>query len=70
MISGVFVDRPRLAIVISILMTLAVIAGGLKQGETVILEGLQRARPGMPVAPAPVAPAPASPGAPLKVGER
>jgi membrane fusion protein (multidrug efflux system) len=46
--------------------TLAVIAGGLKQGETVILEGLQRARPGLPVAPAPVTPPPAA----LKVGER
>jgi membrane fusion protein (multidrug efflux system) len=46
--------------------TLAVIAGGLKQGETVILEGLQRARPGMPVAPGPVTPAPAA----VKVGER
>ena len=33
---------------------LAIIAGGLKQGETVILEGLQRARPGIQVAPGPV----------------
>jgi membrane fusion protein (multidrug efflux system) len=41
---------------------LAVIAGGLKQGESVILEGLQRARPGMPVNPGPVGPGPAGPG--------
>lgn len=33
----------------------AVIAGGLKQGESVILDGLQRARPGSTVAPGPVA---------------
>lgn len=39
----------------------AVIAGGLQQGETVIVDGLQRARPGMPVAPSPVA---AQPGVP------
>jgi membrane fusion protein, multidrug efflux system len=37
---------------------LAVVAGGLKQGETVILDGLQRARPGIQVAPAPAAPRP------------
>ena len=34
---------------------LAVIAGGLKQGERVILEGLQRARPGAVVTPGPAA---------------
>jgi membrane fusion protein (multidrug efflux system) len=39
--------------------TLAVIADGLKQGETVILEGLQRARPGIVVKPGPATPAPA-----------
>lgn len=33
----------------------AVIAGGLKQGETVILDGLQRARPGALVTPGPIA---------------
>ena len=38
--------------------TLAVVAGGLKQGETVILEGLQRARPGMEVKPGPASPQP------------
>lgn len=37
---------------------LAVVAGGLKQGETVILEGLQRARPGIEVKPGPVGPTP------------
>jgi membrane fusion protein, multidrug efflux system len=37
---------------------LAVVAGGLKQGETVILDGLQRARPGIQVTPAPAAPRP------------
>lgn len=34
---------------------LAVIADGLKEGEQVIVEGLQRVRPGTPVSPAPVA---------------
>jgi membrane fusion protein (multidrug efflux system) len=43
--------------------TLAVIAGGLKQGETVVLEGLQRARPGIQVAPGPAGPRPAGPKA-------
>jgi membrane fusion protein, multidrug efflux system len=37
---------------------LAVIASGVKQGESVILEGLQRVRPGIQVAPAPVASGP------------
>ena len=41
--------------------TLAVVAGGLKQGETVILEGLQRARPGIEVKPGPAAPGPGKP---------
>jgi membrane fusion protein, multidrug efflux system len=38
--------------------TLAVIADGLKRGEQVIVEGLQRARPGIQVKPGPVAPQP------------
>jgi membrane fusion protein, multidrug efflux system len=38
--------------------TKAIIAGGLKQGETVILDGLQRARPGIQVTPGPSAPKP------------
>ncbi len=41
--------------------TMAVVAGGLKQGETVILEGLQRVRPGIQVAPGPAGPKPAAP---------
>lgn len=40
---------------------IAVIERGLDGGETVIVEGLQRVRPGQPVNPAPVAP-PAVPG--------
>ncbi len=40
--------------------TLAVIADGLKQGEQVIVEGLQRARPGIQVKPGPVGPQPGS----------
>jgi membrane fusion protein (multidrug efflux system) len=39
--------------------TLAVVADGLKQGETVILDGLQRARPGIQVKPGPASPQPA-----------
>lgn len=38
----------------------AVIANGLKQGETVIVDGLQRARPGITVEPTPMAPQPAT----------
>jgi membrane fusion protein (multidrug efflux system) len=37
---------------------LAVIAGGVKLGETVILDGLQRVRPGIVVAPGPAGPRP------------
>ncbi len=37
---------------------LAIIADGVKQGEAVILEGLQRARPGIEVKPGPAAAAP------------
>ena len=36
--------------------TTAVVAVGLKSGEQVIVEGLQRVRPGQPVAPAPATP--------------
>jgi membrane fusion protein, multidrug efflux system len=43
--------------------TTAVVAGGLKEGETVILDGLQRARPGIQVTPGPASPPPASPTA-------
>jgi membrane fusion protein (multidrug efflux system) len=38
--------------------TMAVIADGLKQGESVIVDGLQRSRPGILVKPGPVAPQP------------
>jgi membrane fusion protein (multidrug efflux system) len=39
---------------------LAVIASGLNVGETVVVDGVQRVRPGQPVNPAPVTPAPAA----------
>ena len=39
----------------------AVISAGLKVGEAVVVDGLQRARPGIVVNPAPVAPGPAMP---------
>jgi membrane fusion protein, multidrug efflux system len=42
--------------------TLAVIADGLKQGEQVIVEGLQRAKPGIVVKPGPVGPQPGGRG--------
>jgi len=40
-----------------------VIERGLKEGETVIAEGVQRVRPGAPVNPAPASPAPGAPPA-------
>jgi membrane fusion protein (multidrug efflux system) len=40
----------------------AVVAGGLKDGEMVITEGVQRARPGIQVSPGPAAPGPVLPG--------
>jgi membrane fusion protein, multidrug efflux system len=43
--------------------TLAVITDGLKQGEQIIVEGLQRARPGIVVKPGPVGPQPGGPPA-------
>ena len=39
--------------------TTAVIAGGLKEGELVIVDGIQRARPGIEVSPGPASPPPA-----------
>lgn len=42
----------------------AVIEGGLEGGETVVVEGLQRVRPGQPVNPAPTAPPAVRPTAP------
>lgn len=48
---------------------LAIISDGLKEGETVIVEGLQRARPGAVVAPSPATPMPgAARGAALNAG--
>ena len=37
--------------------TTAVVTNGLSEGETIIIEGIQRVRPGAPVAPAPAGPA-------------
>ena len=39
----------------------AVISAGLKDGETVVVDGVQRVRPGITVAPAPMAPTPTMP---------
>ena len=39
----------------------AVVVSGLKEGETVIVEGMQRVRPGQPVSPARRRPPPAAP---------
>lgn len=44
----------------------AVIEAGLEGGETVVVEGLQRVRPGQPVNPAAVAPPGAAPGTPRR----
>jgi membrane fusion protein (multidrug efflux system) len=43
--------------------TVAVIAGGLKEGELVVTEGIQRVRPGIEVNPGPAAPPPSASGA-------
>ena len=40
---------------------IAVVMAGLKEGETVIADGIQRVRPGIVVAPAPATPPPATP---------
>lgn len=40
----------------------AVVAGGLKDGDMVVTEGVQRARPGMQVSPGPASPPPAAAG--------
>jgi membrane fusion protein (multidrug efflux system) len=45
--------------------TTAVVAGGLKEGEMVVADGIQRVRPGAQVSPGPASPPPAStPGSP------
>ncbi len=41
--------------------TTAVVAGGLKDGEMVVSDGIQRVRPGIEVSPGPASPPPASP---------
>ena len=42
----------------------AVVTAGLKEGETIVSDGLQRVRPGQPVNPAPSAPGPGGAGGP------
>jgi membrane fusion protein (multidrug efflux system) len=42
--------------------TTAVVAGGLKEGEMVVSEGIQRVRPGIEVSPGPATPPPTEPG--------
>ena len=44
--------------------TTAVVMAGLKEGEMVVLEGLQRVRPGIQVTPGPASPPPVSPAKP------
>jgi membrane fusion protein (multidrug efflux system) len=41
--------------------TTAVVAGGLKEGEMVVTDGIQRVRPGIEVSPGPASPAPVGP---------
>ena len=41
--------------------TTAVVAGGLKEGEMVVSEGVQRVRPGIEVSPGPATPPPTDP---------
>ena len=45
-----------------------VVEDGLQGGETVVVDGLQRVRPGQPVSPAPAAGGGAPPGAPPPAG--
>ncbi|MBO0884324.1 MAG: efflux RND transporter periplasmic adaptor subunit, partial [Mycobacterium sp.] len=42
--------------------TTAVVAAGLKDGETIVAEGVQRVRPGIQVNPGPMTPQPVAPG--------
>jgi membrane fusion protein (multidrug efflux system) len=44
--------------------TTAVVAGGLKDGEMVVTEGIQRVRPGIEVSPGPATPPPSAPTPP------
>jgi len=43
--------------------TLASVTSGLTDGETVIVDGIQRVRPGIQVAPGPASPTPTAPKA-------
>ena len=45
---------------------IAVVETGLQGGETVVVEGVQRVRPGQPVNPAPAAPPPARAATPAR----
>ena len=51
----------RLATRLSQILVRAVIMTGLNDGEMVVLEGIQRVRPGIQVTPGPAAPTPAAP---------
>ncbi|HEY0183834.1 MAG TPA: efflux RND transporter periplasmic adaptor subunit [Rhodopila sp.] len=44
--------------------TTAVVAGGLKEGEMVVADGIQRVRPGLVVSPGPASPPPPASGSP------
>jgi len=44
--------------------TTGIIAGGLKEGEMVVADGIQRVRPGIEVNPGPASPQPSAPAAP------
>jgi membrane fusion protein (multidrug efflux system) len=49
--------------------TTAVVAGGLKEGEMVVTDGIQRARPGIEVSPGPASPPPPSTPGPAGTGK-
>ncbi len=49
---------------------LAVVASGLTEGEMVVLDGIQRVRPGAPVTPGPAGPAPGWTPAPPAAGKK
>jgi membrane fusion protein, multidrug efflux system len=46
----------------------AIVAEGLSRGETVIVDGIQRVRPGQPVSPTPASPSPSASAAPPASG--
>ena len=49
--------------------TTAVVAGGLKEGEMVVTEGIQRVRPGIEVSPGPASPPPPIAPGPQSTGK-